>query len=692
MQGNYRKIQPAPRDDADEIDRKFRVAKRKRQHVRIACNPCREKKRACNGVEPTCDQCQTRSLACIYRIPPKTVDSTIKIQKQLDTLQHSFNHYADIVEQLKTLPETDALKLLQRLRSPADVNGAFTSLQGSAHTRMRLSNHRTAQAILPTTNSRLEFELTALHGIVYPTLVPIDITSLEISPLEKPALPAARTESLVQKISPASPVVLSSDRRRQLCDSRLEELDISYWTKVPISNETAATMISLFLETDQTIVGFFDADLFVESLVERNPHFCSTFLVSAILYVACHAYTAFDLKSVAVGRLCFQETERLFRAEGSFDDLITLAAINTFSLACRFHGHEMLAQELVAAARHMGRRLGLYGVPLDSPSSLAFQELPDDLVRMTAHVAWGTYNWLTIHVLYFHDESIAIPPALPVPGHERHDDLWPQHPLPEYMGSSFTKLCEYFTVIQEVAVVYSLADGKPVVDRVPIAFAEAKYQKILAWADSLGKGMAWDQNSQEHVMLFHMWFHCAVLDIFRPFTHGRHKNYTLKSFSSRDSTPKTIFSASLNQLKRLALLYRTQQMPNSYMPYINISLIHIANTICRETDDPTAKFYFLLCIRYWQHLYVGYPIFGGIAQAFLTMAINNGLITNREAKRLMAEVKAQGGHHDEGISTSLIVDFDLAMTNRDEADVQAVAQKFEEVALFDEFAVYKKED
>ena len=40
----------------------------------------------------------------------------------------------------------------------------------------------------------------------------------------------------------------------------------------------------------------------------------------------------------------------------------------------------------------------------------------------------------------------------------------------------------------------------------------------------------------------------------------------------------------------------------------------------------------------------------------------------------------------------MIVDFDLAMTNRDEADVQAVAQKFEEVALFDEFAVYKKED
>ncbi|KAG7421801.1 hypothetical protein Forpe1208_v000184 [Fusarium oxysporum f. sp. rapae] len=388
-------------------------------------------------------------------------------------------------------------------------------------------------------------------------------------------------------------------------------------------------MISLFLETDQTIVGFIDADLFVESLVERKPQFCSTFLVSTILYVACHAYTASDLKSVAVGGLCFREAERLFRAEGSSDDLVTLAAINIFSLACFFHGNDKLAKELLAAGRHMGKRLGLYGVPLDSPSSLAFQELPDDLVRMTAHVAWSTYNWLTIHVLYYHDESIAIPPALPIPGDERHDDLWPEHPLPEYMGSSFTKLCEFFTVIQEVAVVYSIADGTPIVDRVPIAFAEAKYQKILAWADSLGKDMAWDQNSQEHVMLFHMWFHCAVLDIFRPFAQG-HQSYTLQSFSSPDSTPKTIFSASLNQLKRLALLYRTQQMPNSYMPYINISLIHIANTICKETNDPTAKFYFFLCIRYWQHL--------------------------------------------------------------GEADVQAVAQKFEEVALFDEFAVYKKED
>ncbi|KAM0549925.1 hypothetical protein ACHAPJ_009172 [Fusarium lateritium] len=388
----------------------------------------------------------------------------------------------------------------------------------------------------------------------------------------------------------------------------------------------------------------------------------------------------------------------MFRAEGSADDLVTLAAINIFSLSCFFHGNDKLAKELLNSGRQMGKRLGLYGLPLDHPTALAFRQLPDDSIRMAAHVAWSTYNWLTIHVLYYHDESIALPPALPIPGDDRRGDsteyTWPEHPLPEYMGHSFSKLCEFFAIVQEVAVVYNATDGTPIVYRVPLGFAEAKYQKVLAWADSLDKDMAWDQNSDEHVMLFHMWFHCAVLDIFRPFAQGQ-QNDRLKTFNSPDSTPKTIFAASLNQLKRLALLYRSQQTSTSYMPYINISLLHIANTICKETKDPTSKFYFMLCIRYWQHLYIGYPIFGDIAQAFLTMAINNGLLSNREAKKLMAEVSGQGQHHElsqVGISTTLIVDYDLAMTNRDEAAVKAVAQKFEEVALFDEFAVYKRED
>jgi hypothetical protein len=41
----------------------------------------------------------------------------------------------------------------------------------------------------------------------------------------------------------------------QYCDSRLEKLRISYWTKVPVSNKLAATLISFDIETHHKIIG-----------------------------------------------------------------------------------------------------------------------------------------------------------------------------------------------------------------------------------------------------------------------------------------------------------------------------------------------------------------------------------------------------------------------------------------------------
>lgn len=107
--------------------------------------------------------------------------------------------------------------------------------------------------------------------------------------------------------------------------------------------------------------------------------------------------------------------------------------------------------------------------------------------------------------MFFYDESISHTPSLPVPGADRNDYLdhaWPDHPLPKYMGKSFTKLCRFFSIVEEIAAVYSANERIPIFNRVPIAFAEAKYQKMLHWADSLSKDMAWNNDSHEHIFLF----------------------------------------------------------------------------------------------------------------------------------------------------------------------------------------------
>lgn len=73
----------------------------------------------------------------------------------------------------------------------------------------------------------------------------------------------------------------------KLCDSRLEELDIQFWTDVSIDNDTAARCISLYLETDHPLLGHFDPELFVLDLVSCQDQYCSSLLVNALLYWAC---------------------------------------------------------------------------------------------------------------------------------------------------------------------------------------------------------------------------------------------------------------------------------------------------------------------------------------------------------------------------------------------------------------------
>ena len=70
------------------------------------------------------------------------------------------------------------------------------------------------------------------------------------------------------------------------CDARLAMLDMSMWTTVPIPNDLAAAAISLYLQTDHPLLGFFDADVFLEDLLEGRSRYCSTLLVSSLLFWA----------------------------------------------------------------------------------------------------------------------------------------------------------------------------------------------------------------------------------------------------------------------------------------------------------------------------------------------------------------------------------------------------------------------
>lgn len=192
--------------------------------------------------------------------------------------------------------------MMRRLQSADDVSSALSSIQGAAHTAARPSDLETARAILPRTESGIEFELHARYDSVYPALPPLDFNTIGIgrlSPRSRWRGTALEENSggLIPTVGPPQPLrgthpkhtspVSGPVQDRHYCDSRLNRLSIKYWTAIPISDEFAASVLSHHLETYHAIFGCVDCDLFLSDLVGHELNYCSPMLVSAIMSFAC---------------------------------------------------------------------------------------------------------------------------------------------------------------------------------------------------------------------------------------------------------------------------------------------------------------------------------------------------------------------------------------------------------------------
>ena len=157
-------------------------------------------------------------------------------------------------------------------------------------------------SLLPQ-DSDIEFELLARHHPIYPKSIAVDFPPDHLTPagrnirIERQkqilAPEAGETSQSVRQEGPqvasegnsrpSPPVFRASTYWHQL----LRDLDIAFWTRVTVSNAYAAGVISHFLQIEHVIPAAFDAHLFVKDLVEKRLRFCSPFLVSSLMYLAC---------------------------------------------------------------------------------------------------------------------------------------------------------------------------------------------------------------------------------------------------------------------------------------------------------------------------------------------------------------------------------------------------------------------
>lgn len=199
------------------------------------------------------------------------------LKSEIENLQRQLREQNDFIEAIRNASDDEVLAIVQRLRLTENLHAAISPHQGRTGGQSQMPEHASARAALPPTETGIEFELAMLQPTTYPILE---------SPSPSSIVSASLLGGSTQNTSSGGTPRSLSDPNTY-CDPRLEPLNISYWTRIPIDNALAARTISYFLQTGHPVLGFFDVDLFLRDLVGQGLNFCSSFLFHSVMSLAC---------------------------------------------------------------------------------------------------------------------------------------------------------------------------------------------------------------------------------------------------------------------------------------------------------------------------------------------------------------------------------------------------------------------
>ncbi|KAM0549153.1 hypothetical protein ACHAPJ_009608 [Fusarium lateritium] len=181
----------------------------------------------------------------------------------------------------------------------------------------------------------------------------------------------------------------------------------------------------------------------------------------------------------------------------------------------------------------------------------------------------------------------------------------------------------------------------------------------------------------------HVYYHAIITDVFRPFLTSNNQPLCMATFSTPGATPEAAYGASVNQLKRLLLIYRLNFETAMLSVLWQTGLIYVANAMMREvkTNSNEWRYYLHLCMAGLEDLYVSRSVYS---------ALEHGALKATESRRIKDELEELGQHHDavrrigDGSEVATwIIDLDLAMTDPEAAMGGKLAKKFQELIVED---------
>ncbi|KAI0432189.1 hypothetical protein F5Y09DRAFT_354010 [Xylaria sp. FL1042] len=647
-----------------------------------ACLDCRTRKTKCDGVRPACGNCAKRGTSvCVY--PERLMNG----QKAIE-----------FVELLKSSSEEHSNALLKSLRENRDLSIAITHFKRATSESGSPSKSDNWES---TNQSTLEGELMANNSKAFPTLPPITPAYLARSSLLRPwpsdSLPGQYPES--------------QEQSGKYCDERLQYLQVGFWTDIKVSNDFTARVISMYIKTDHPLLGLFDTRLFINDLVNQRINYCSKFLFHAVMYLGCQMYSSFDENAIQYAAGFCRIAEALWKLEK--DSYPAMAGATLLSISLMGHGKNHDVLHYASDAMRMGKRLGLFGGSLRHAGANAYQPnvgVTDDDLSAQCYAAWGVFNW-NVMISMFHrqpgSETPASAPSVPIPTEIRNDISGDQVTDADLIGDgeremdddddddvpeeiivrrAFPVICNFWRIVHKARwIYYPVRESPP--PHLRETLVEYAYRELIAWVETVPSFFLQRDQSPHYVIVFHIWLHTAILDMWQPFIYKENDDgHQLKTFSARNRTPDDAYGASVNQLKRLIVDYRSRHAASTYSVLWHNGLIYLANAMLRCTD-PEWHMYLLLCIYGYERLNRTYRMSEVVAQGLLSMTMRDTNMAGSEAYKIMEELRERGLIHvqedlEDKIRATFMVDLNLALTNPEAARAENMANEFIDLATF----------
>ncbi|PSR84446.1 fungal-specific transcription factor domain-domain-containing protein [Coniella lustricola] len=591
-----------------------------------ACTECRKKRAKCDGGRP-CGRCKLqKDVECVYEIPVRQSKETLRTEIEQLRRQQRSNESV-----LAALARNDQWEeVVRRLRAGQSVEIVSEWLHGhkpAGSASMPNFNNRPARGANFT-------PIAAFSGVgansFTPTLGTLGSAAPNnktLSPISTAHPPSARpdldpnspwgthshfsttsqaqsgrsnshpdlagwnhvppqtrvgrwVEDSLAQMHEAEGLRFGSMDDAMLTDLTEVHVPATTWTSISADRAFVQHLLMLYFCWEYPTFASLSKEHFLKDFQAGRPRFCSPMLVNAILALGCRfsrqpSTLANPDDPYSSGDHFFKECQRLYDQEDEHHNLTTIQALGIMSIREASCGRDSESWYYAGQSIRLAIEMGLHRVNGATGDN--------DEVAVQAATFWGAFSldhaWsLATGSLPQCSHYPSLPPK-PAIIEDIEASIWIPYtddgaPLqrsceqPSNVRSVYKCFCELSELVHQA--LYMLhSPGRPITSRELLSI----YTQFLNWYDKIPEVLRLGHNFTPAVLFAHMYYHFAILLLFRPFIKMR---IIGSSISPRDVCCQAA-DAIQGLLRSYSQLYTLRRTP-SFVPYfvLTSSIMHLA--------------------------------------------------------------------------------------------------------------------